>query len=436
MRPARAAIFFGLILLSPFLSASRATSIDARLFGLHVLYNDKPYPDGERTSWPSVKFGSWRVWNSFVSWHDLQSTPDNWDFSRLDRYVSWAEKAKVEVVYTLGRTPNWAVSRPNERCIGNYICLAEPPDYKHWENYVRALARRYKGRIAAYEIWNEPAFSEVDPLYRADGRPIQYFAGSAKQMVEMAKLAYLAIKSEDPHALVVSPGVTSEGNGLRRLEAYLAAGGGQWADAIAFHFYVSPPEEAFWQISRLKELLAKFGQDGKPIWNTEMGYVYAKEEFGVVEGPKTGRWTDVLDQHTGAAYLARSLILMAATGVRRVHWFNWDGDPPHPTMGIAAKRGRGTTPMATAFSKIQTWLVGSTDLSCKRNAEEVWVCAMRINEKRQWIAWSAGQDARLNLADLNSGEFHIDKLMGVEATQVSSTLPLLLGAMPTMIRQK
>ena len=349
---------FGLLLFNSTANNTYAAPVDERFFGLHVLYTDKAYPDGERSSWPAAKFGSWRIWNSFVSWGELQVSAEQWDFTRLDRYVAWSERAKVEAVYTLGRTPQWAFARPNSKCDGKYNCIAEPPDLRHWENYVRSLARRYKGRIAAYEVWNEPAFSEVDPLYRPDGRPIQYFAGSANQMAEMARIAYQTIKAEDPSAVVVSPGVTSEGNGLRRLETYLKAGGGQWADAIGFHFYTAPPEDAYWQALRVTELLTKYGIGSKPIWNTEMGYVYAKEEFGVSQGPKTGRWTDILDQQTGAAYVARSMILMAAAGIQRVHWFNWDGDPPHPTMGIAAKRPR--------YNSYDNRIRQSSDLAAER----------------------------------------------------------------------
>ena len=45
-------------------------------FGLHIhrIVQTQPwYPKGDRiTPWPSIKFGSWRLWDAYVAWPNLE----------------------------------------------------------------------------------------------------------------------------------------------------------------------------------------------------------------------------------------------------------------------------------------------------------------------------------------------------------------------------
>ena len=66
-----------------------------------------------------------------------------------------------------------------------------------WTLLVRCVARRFAGRIAAYEIWNEPLL-----------RPFQYGVqnGSAANYARLLRIAYREIKAADPQALVIALG--------------------------------------------------------------------------------------------------------------------------------------------------------------------------------------------------------------------------------------
>src|SRR5437870_3180653 len=67
-----------------------------------------------------------------------------------------------------------------------------------WTDFLTALATRYRGRIHAYEIWNEP---NLDREW-GDSQP------NAKAYTAMLKASYQAIKAADPQALVVSAGMS------------------------------------------------------------------------------------------------------------------------------------------------------------------------------------------------------------------------------------
>ena len=70
------------------------------------------------------------------------------------------------------------------------------PRMDAWKNHVAAVASRYKGRIKAYQVWNEANIVN----YWAQNRHNTPFA-----MARLTDAAYGTIKSIDPSALVVGP---------------------------------------------------------------------------------------------------------------------------------------------------------------------------------------------------------------------------------------
>lgn len=57
-----------------------------------------------------------------------------------------------QVLFTLGQSPRWASQRPNEEATWGVGVAAPPKRLADWIAFVRALARRYRGRIHAYEV--------------------------------------------------------------------------------------------------------------------------------------------------------------------------------------------------------------------------------------------------------------------------------------------
>ncbi|MBI2885797.1 MAG: cellulase family glycosylhydrolase [Chloroflexi bacterium] len=119
----------------------------------------------------------------------------NWGF--LDGVVSGAEAAKVKVLLSVVTAPGWA--RP-----GQDLAVHGPPtDPLTYARFVGALAARYKGRVAAYEVWNEQNLARE---WGGTGRQ------SAAAYVALLKPAYQAIKAADPAAIVVTGALTPAGN--------------------------------------------------------------------------------------------------------------------------------------------------------------------------------------------------------------------------------
>lgn len=406
--------------------------IPKEFFGLHIHHLDVPYPGNKHSAWPTIQFGAWRLWGSYVEWYELEPSRGKWDFSRLDQYVDLAEKKGVDLMLTLGRPPKWASARPEERCGQGYGCAAEPADINDWANYVRRVASRYKGRISAYEIWNEPAFSEVEITVK-NKKPVLFYSGSAAKMVELAKVAYETLKQVDPTITVVSPAFTSEGVGLKRLETYLTLGGGRWADVIGFHYYVTPPEEIGRLTPRLRSVLNNNGLKDIPIWNTEMGYQFAREDLNILPGIPKNDWRDILDPEKGAAYVSRALILSAANSIERVYWFNWDGEPPHPTMGLAESAGHKATLMSAAYQKVFDWLVDSRVRGCKRNSNAVWSCDVDKGSRHAILVWTEKGVDEFIPSSFSAVAF---EKIGQDDSKVGRGEAIPIGIMPILIKSE
>jgi hypothetical protein len=114
-----------------------------------------------------------------------------------------------------------------------------------WDNWVRALVRRYKGRVHAWEVWNEP------DLGKATG-PQDY----ARLFIRTAQL----IRNEQPRARIYA--LALAGN-LKFAEEFLSHVVHQrkleLIDALTIHGYPRDPDETT-NIDRLRAIIARFGR--------------------------------------------------------------------------------------------------------------------------------------------------------------------------------
>ncbi len=102
---------------------------------------------------------------------------------------------------------------------------------------------------------------------------------------------YAAVKSVDPTAKVLGPGVVSLSL-LTWIDQFFQGGGGQYIDAFSFHAYNNVNGDIWLArkcLDDLNTLLAKYGLQGIEKWQTEQGYFAAS--YGVYQPRLNGRWT-------------------------------------------------------------------------------------------------------------------------------------------------
>lgn len=340
-----------------------ARIVPASLFGMHIHHALK--------TWPNVPFAEWRLWDAYVTWGDLEPQSGVWKFDMLDRYVDLAAKKKVGILLTLGQTPRWASARPNDESpYGNPGWPAEPANLQDWRNYVRTVATRYKGKIRAYEIWNEPDLKG-------------FYSGSVEKMVELAKEAYTIIKQVDPTISVLSPAATNATPDLRWQQDFFRLGGGKYADAIAQHFYPeSPiPEDLGKFIAQMKGIMAASGLADKPLWNTECGWL---------------KPAVIASDRLAMAYVARAYLINWANGVRRFYWYAWDNQT---AVSLHLTNSDGTTPkpVSRSYTQIQKWMVGAKMQRCAANDTKTWICNFTRQGQPFWIVWNPDRELTFQL---------------------------------------
>lgn len=311
-------------------------AVDLNYFGL-VLRRIDP-----TQTWPSVPFGSWRIWDSHATWPFLEPQKGQWKFGDLDRMVEEAQAHKVNVLLVLAHSPQWASARPTERSGYGPGFAAEPADLNDWQNYVRTIAARYKGKIAAYQVWNEPS----DKVH---------FTGTLQQLVELTCETYRTLKAIDPTVRVVSAGSAGGGRHIQYLNDFLAAGGAKCIDVVAHHFYVPRfgPEEMVPLIRQVREVMRKNGVDALPLWNTETGWWIANTD-GTPDHPMVakGGWRKLDADIEAGATIQRAFLLARAEGVERFYWYAWSN-----SYGWGLTDNAGNPKLATEYWKRITELM-------------------------------------------------------------------------------
>jgi hypothetical protein len=339
-------------------------TIPGTYFGLHIHHLDRPNP----TPWPNMPVPAWRLWDADVTWPDLEPNKGQWQFERLDRYVSLAQQHHTSILLPLGMSPLWASARPQ--------VTAEPKNVDDWRTFVRTVATRYKGRIQAYEIWNEPNLRD-------------FWTGTTDQMLMLTKEASQIIRSVDPQAIVVSPSATAD-IGIPWLAEFLKKGGGQFVDVIGYHFYVSKgPEELVPFIQWVQQVISENGSADKPIWNTESGWL-APARFD--------------SEEVAAAYLARAYILGWAAGLQRFYWYAWD----NRSMAIVTYKevDHAVTPAGYAYNIMEDWLVGARMEGCAESVDHNWTCQLNRSGKKEWIVWNPQGNHKFDVP----GAWHVENV--------------------------
>ena len=340
----------------------KGTVIQDSLFGLHV-------NGAERGVWPTINFGSLRLWDNATSWTNIETSKGVFDWTNLDNVVANANKNGVtDILMVLSGTPTWATNQRNPISLPAPNASGVPANMADWDDWVRAVATRYKGKIKNYQPWNEANLST-------------FYTGTPAQMADLTKRAYDIIKSIDPSATIVAPSTGLRLNGalkkfypkfLRELKAR------NWpVDVWSAHTYPS----SLGTTNDRRELATKwigFLKAAKapnlPLWDTENNYGlggpgpdFPEQD---INGTKAANWT------------AMTYLDALRLGVSRVYMYQWG--PYNDLWGIQYMEG---APGANAMNTLQEWIVGTTYKGCKESKRKV-TCKFRTSGGVNQIVYS------------------------------------------------
>lgn len=205
-------------------------------------------------------------------WREIEPTRGQFHWAVTDQIVAAAEYYDLELVVRLDQHPAWASDV-------DLSLNAPPDDLDDYQNFVQRVAERYRGRIRAYIIWNEPNLAIEWGGRRPD--PVAF--------TELLRAGYQAVKAADRQALVVAAGLAptnSQDNEAMDdrlfLQAMYQAGAAAYFDVLGAHPYSfgqapqAPASDsdhpAFGRLAELRAIMLNHGDRAKPVWITEMGW--------------------------------------------------------------------------------------------------------------------------------------------------------------------
>ena len=317
------------------------------------------------TPWPPMPIAGIRLWDTFTNWSLLEPSRGAYNWPALDRWLDKAKAHGVDVLYTFGGTPTWASSNPTGTCDYNPGACYPPLNMQDWDDFVRAMATHSAGRIKYWELWNEANQHE-------------YWSGGIPALVTMAQRANSIIKSIDPSAKVFTPsGVGGVTDTSTFLDKFLAAGGGQFVDGVAFHGYVNSipasPEDVNRIVDAVQGVMANRGLSGHPLWDTESSW-----------GPAN----HLLNEDDQVAFVARHYILQWSKGVQRDYWYAWN-DTNYGTLWDIGRRNIRRP--GIAYGELVSWLTGAEMTApCAMAPDSTWTCDFMLRGGVQsQVVWNS-----------------------------------------------
>ena len=149
------------------------------------------------------------------------------------------------------------------------------PVWKHldvWADFVRQTVAFYKDRVKYWEIINEPPFFwwyPTPPGVRMPDKNPDLKRAPIRRYAELLRASARAIRETDPEAQVVVGSGFPDGALLRRL---YELGARDDFDVASVHYLgCKHPDDCSRGIRTLRGVMAQYGDERKPLWDTENG---------------------------------------------------------------------------------------------------------------------------------------------------------------------
>ncbi|MBI3967093.1 MAG: cellulase family glycosylhydrolase [Chloroflexi bacterium] len=277
--------------------------------GINTFFDQEADLDRLRRSFELIRDGGFGWIRQQIPWADVERSGKGnfrheiWNVStweKYDRIVDLAAEHGLRVIARIDSPPRWARRAFDERPLG-------PPDrYEDYGDFVALVARRYRGRVSHYQIWNEPNLT------------IEWGNGyvSASEYVRLLEIAAARIRAEDPSAVIILAGLAptvemgpENVSDVEFLRQIYEAGGRDYFDIVSVNPYglrsgpydrrARADEINFSRPLLAREVMVQYGDESKPIWASELGWNALPLDFpdppthGQVSRAQQARYTDL-----------------------------------------------------------------------------------------------------------------------------------------------
>jgi hypothetical protein len=137
----------------------------------------------------------------FFDWNEIERSQGQVDWGRFGQAVEQAREQGLQVAVCLHNTPDWA---GGDACQGCRQCRQDvrsawrPRSPKYYYDFARRAARAFRGKVAAWELWQEP-------------HDCTQWRGSAADYRDLIlKPGFDGIRSVDRDAMILAPGLVTQ----------------------------------------------------------------------------------------------------------------------------------------------------------------------------------------------------------------------------------
>jgi O-antigen ligase len=246
----------------------------ASIFGVNVaLEQEQSAADRQRALSLAKAAGLAWVRQRFP-WAQIEPQPGQFEWALWDAIVAECAGQNLRLIAVLDTSPAWA------RYGGaNAVPTAPPADPNNLARFAATLATRYRGRLAAVQVWDEP---NIRPHWG------ERYASPA-EYVALLKPVAASLHAADPDLVVLAGGLAPTGeqsewnqSDVAYLDGMYRAGAKGSFDALAAKPYgfwsgpedrrVAPSVLNFSRLILLRETMRRYGDGERAIWAVEFGW--------------------------------------------------------------------------------------------------------------------------------------------------------------------
>jgi hypothetical protein len=266
-----------------------------------------------------------------ISWGGAEPAPGKFaENTSYDTAASIQARYGLKVLQVFHDTPGWATDRQLD---GDRASRRFPRDLRILYKFCKTMAQRYKGRVLAWEPWNEAN--------------ITVFGGhTIDEMCTHQKAAYLGFKAGDPDVTVcwnvyAGAGTTLHSKGVLENEAW------PYFETYNIHSY-DKPDDYFGSFAPARETAC-----GRPIWLTECGITLPWK----TERPWSELSSD--DELQQAKFIAQSYASSLFAGVNRHFFFILGNYAEGQTQFGILRQDQTPRPGYVALAAVGRFLAGA-----------------------------------------------------------------------------
>ncbi|GAB6164908.1 hypothetical protein JCM19992_09080 [Thermostilla marina] len=312
--------------------------IEASPFSVGFETLDRRMFDPDRTySWLARLGVKWaRVQ---TGWARTETSPGKYDFAWLDAVVDHIRDAGVRPWFNLGYGNRlYTPEAPDASAVG-WTPIYREEAMTAWRAFVKAAARRYRGRVDHWEIWNEPNISK----FWQPRKP------NPQDYVRLVRETAAIIRAENPQATII--GGALAGMPTDYFKAMLEAGLGEIVDKISYHPYRPVPEAGYRDtLTAWRTLLTVHAPDVE-LWQGENGCPSTSDSTGALGGRP---W----NAYRQAKWVLRRTLFDRVLGLELTSYFhlvdlvnyNWGQGPSGKANTKGLLDGRDYTPKPAYFA--------------------------------------------------------------------------------------